>query len=34
MLTEKGFDISPAACTYDELFSAVYGILKDGGSDE
>ena len=34
MLTEKGFDISPAVCTYDELFAAVYGILKGGDGNE
>lgn len=34
MLSEKGFDISPEICTYNELLSAVCGILKGGDAGE
>ena len=34
MLSEKGFNIGPEVCTYNELFSAVLGILKGGDGDE
>lgn len=34
MLSEKGFSIAPEICTYNELLSAVCGILKGGEPDE
>lgn len=34
LLSENGFDISPEICTYNELLSAVIGILKGGEPDE